>query len=184
MQDNLTTAYVEELFRREDYYTLEHLLHPLDRVADDRFGWSTLLFRTMIEDNVRVFRHFISTYGIQIMDEQVGESGDEDGWQGLWRIMYEGGSGIRPKMALYETLLDEDGTADKKMKDYDGIVDLHVINPWRVSNDQKRKSLSAAVWCCKAIRSFGADGLEEVLGKRLQAASTWDWEPKMKRCKY
>ena len=184
-QHKRTTKYVDKLFRRKDYYTLEHVLHPLDQFVDDLYGGCTLLLLTMIEDNTRVFRHIISTYGTQIMDEKTCETGDEDGWEALRRLMYEGRSGVRPKMALYEILLDEDAATEAKIKRHgDDLTNLYLKKPWRISKKCKRRSIQATVWCCKAICSFGADGLEEALGKRLQAASTWDWEPKMKRCKY
>jgi hypothetical protein len=180
-----STDYVLELFEKEDYHTLENVLHPLDRFESTTQNnrWCTLLMVTMSLENTRVFRHFITTYGITIMNYDVSEY-EESAWQALLRFLYEGGPGYRPLMALYEILLDEDAAvAESKIAEME-ITSYYLSTPWCDSKHNKKKALPAAVWCCKAIRSEGADGLEEVLGKRLQAASTWDWEPKMKRCKY
>ncbi len=175
--------YVHDLFDKKDYHTLEYVLHPLDRfVFNESGGWGTLLFWAMFDDETRLFQYIISTHGIQIMEEEAEE--DESGWEALFRLLHEAGCGDRQKMALFEILLDEDAEVAEARIEEDEWTDLYLSSAWGVSQHEKRRALPAAVWCCKAIRSEGADGLEETLGKRLQAASTWDWEPKMKRCKY
>ncbi len=62
----------------------------------------------------------------------------------------------------------------------------YLADIYRNSFDAQKEAVRATSWCLKTIRSAGGatDGLEETVGKRMQAESTWEYEPKIKRTKY
>jgi hypothetical protein len=63
----------------------------------------------------------------------------------------------------------------------------YLAENFRYSHATQTLTITTAVWSLRTIRSAAGgatDGLEEVLGERMQAESAWEYEPKIKRTKY
>jgi hypothetical protein len=85
--------------------------------------------------------------------------------------------------AMVEVLLDAgDPIVIAEAYKHDFFKDSYDV--WWESRDAQQDTVSATVWCLKAIRANGADGLEEEVCKRMQCVSVWDYEPKIKRGRF
>jgi hypothetical protein len=156
---------------------------------DDHGAWETLLFLCMFRTDYVIFRHILQRHSVSILEHVCNTlNGDETGWVVIVRLLEEAGTYkcIERYGVLLEIALDTGEIDDTDVIDYELDRTGAIIWKWNHSRDAKIESIRTAVWCCQAVRdAYGvADGLGEPLGKRMQAASTWDYEPKIMRGRF
>jgi len=184
----LTVVYVEKLFRDKDYATLETYSDPLQHLWRPE-GWMTLVSQSIWELDHRMFRFIIQKHGVGVMDAPVRdwEGAIETGYEYLDAITDENCScGHRNYMIFYEILLEEGADDEDLFRDRNSAFTI-LGDAWWDSTNCKKDTISAVAWSWETIRNAPwscADGLAELVGERMQAESTWEYEPKIKRARY
>jgi hypothetical protein len=184
-----TVMCVEKLFWDKDYATLEktYATKPLQRLWRP-VGWMTMVSQSIWELDHHMFRYIIQKHGVGVMDELVCD------WEGTTETGYEYldvitdtncSCGHREYMIFYEILLEQGADEEHLFRGRNSAFTI-LSDVWWDSVNNKEDALTAVAWICETIRhAYGvADGLAELVGERMQAESTWEYEPKIKRAKY
>jgi hypothetical protein len=180
--------YLNHLRNTNNYDELEIIIDQ--GRALEMFGMYTVLEWVILKGEHRLFRRILEKHGLQIMDTtyctlllRIGASYDTAPYKTyalfeMVEMLLDAGCG-----AMCDIFPDyeDDDHHDEYLPRYKTCWTMLQV-AWEDSIDSKRDGITAAVWCFQAIRS--ADGLEELLGERMQAGSTWDYEPPMKRGRF
>ena len=185
----LLASDVQHLFHVQDYNRLRALvdegkaLHKFCYRADNPNWWGTILGFAVIEKDAFMFQYIVQTCGAHMLSVSV-DSGIGNGYWALHQMLANDDGTYADKRkveVMVEIALEHGGTA--VYEDMRGMVRLrYIADIYRNSHDAQVNTVAAAVWCCRTIRV--ADGLAELVGERMQAESTWEHEPKIKRAKY
>jgi hypothetical protein len=181
------SQYLESLFADENYDVMYRMVdegRALDPFHDDDGFPYTLLSESMFCWDIKVFRRIIRRHGTEIMHKPCMGL-NETAWETLIRFAADKYNWLvkRNMSAMVEVLLDAgDPIVIAEAYKHDFFKDSYDV--WWESRDAQQDTVSATVWCLKAIRANGADGLEEEVCKRMQCVSVWDYEPKIKRGRF
>jgi hypothetical protein len=175
--------YLQSLFDEEKYGVLYQMIDEgrAHELFEDGYceGYETIFSEAMYRRDVEVFRRVIQRDGTEIM--HVPCAGRETtAWELLtwWASLAEDRYVKREFSSLVEMLLDGgDQIVIDDLSKYDLFKDSY--NAWRESRVNRQHAVFTAVWCLKSF-----DGLGELVGKRMQCVSVWDYEPKIKRGRF
>jgi hypothetical protein len=150
---------------------------PLARhYGNDGIFWTTPLFEAIAYSDFDTVRRIVELHGACILEEEVLFSSlIRTGWDALEHFLNEASDWQehRNYMVMYETILELDEGA--RPGDH-----VFIVRVWRESLENKRRSIAAVLWCFQQLfKDMG-----ECVGKRMQAASVWDYEPKIKRGRF
>jgi hypothetical protein len=187
----LLASDVQHLFHVRDYTRLKALvdegkaIHRFLYRADNPNWWGTILGFSAIEKDVVMFRYIVETCDVSVLCGTVVDSSVGTCFWIMNQIM-----GHDPRSETKRTLevmveiaLEHHGM--NVFPQVRGMPRLRYLGYiYYNSLGARTVAVTAAVWCCQAIRASGADGLGELLGERMQAESAWEYEPKIKRTKY
>jgi hypothetical protein len=187
---------VQHLFHVKDYKQLEALIdeHGEDIVVKQlhmrQYSMKpcyTILGYAMIEHDVHMFEYILRTCGCIVL--WYAASGDGGSLFCLMdREMRNAYSKqiTRSLEIMIEIALDLFGF--RVYNSFYKMLSLrYLAENFRYSHATQTLTITTAVWSLRTIRSAAGgatDGLEEVLGERMQAESAWEYEPKIKRTKY
>lgn len=190
----------------KNYDVLNRLVdsgRALERVYSRHDGeyWETVLSESINQGDIPTFRRIIELYGAGVLKNAISSPG-LTGFDVLAIALDNGTmwSEERVVEVMLEIVLDTlDGDDDMVHKFLRSGCFRHIASVFYESHWNRVEHVAATVWCLKAIRDRGirrgiaatkrlecgaTDGLEETVGKRMQAESTWEYEPKIKRAKY
>lgn len=179
--------YLESLFADENYDVMYKMVdegRAFDQFYDDDGFPYTLLSEAMFWWNIKVFRRIIRRHGTDIMHKPCMGL-NETAWETLIRFTADKCDWVvrRNMSAMVEVLLDAgDPIVIAEVYKHDVFKDSYDV--WCESRDAQQDAAHAIVWCLKAIKPLGADGLEEEVCERMQCVSVWDYEPKIKRGRF
>jgi hypothetical protein len=182
----------------KNYDVLNRLIdsgRALERVYSRHAGeyWETVLSESINQGDIPTFRRIIELYGADVLKNAISSPG-LTGFDVLAIALDNGTmwSEERVVEVMLEIVLDTlDGDDDMVHKFLRSKDFRHIANVFYESHWNRVEHVASTVWCLQTIHSASletntsiADGLEETVGKRMQAESTWEYEPKIKRTKY
>lgn len=177
-------------FQSKNYDVLNRLIdsgRALERAYSRDYGeryWETVLSESINQGDIPTFRRIIELYGAGVLNNVIS-SPKFTGFDML-HIALDNGimwSEERVVEVMLEIVLDTlDGDDDIVHKYLRSKELRHIASVFYESHWNRIEHIAATMWCCQTIRV--ADGLAELLGKRMQAESVWEYEPKIKRTKY
>ena len=177
-------------FQSKNYDVLNRLIdsgRALERAYLRHHGetyWDTVLSESIDQGDIPTFRRIIERYGADVLTNVIS-SHELTGFDKLGIALDNGimWSEERVVEVMLEIVLDTlDGDDDIVHKFFRSKELRHIASVFYESHWNRIEHIAATMWCCQTIRD--ADGLAELLGDRMQAESTWEYEPKIKRAKY
>lgn len=183
--------YLQSLFDEEKYDVLYQMIdegraHEPFEDEYTRGGYETVFSESLYRRDVEVFRRIIQCDGTGIMHLPCAGR-TRTAWELLvwWASLADNDDWYlkREYSSLVEVLLDiGDPIVISEVYKHDFFKESYDV--WWESRNAQQNTVSTTIWCLKAIKRVGADGLEEEVGKRMQSASVWDYEPKIKRGRF